>query len=58
MAARIGRRAVDRVRDVLIAYPGAGAVALVWWIAAYAVVLGLVLVALGFRARGLAHAVA
>ena len=41
---------------VLIAYPGAGAVALYWWIAAYAVVLGLLLVALGFRVRSLAHA--
>jgi uncharacterized membrane protein HdeD (DUF308 family) len=39
----------------MIAYPGAGALAVIWWIAAYAIVLGLMLVALGFRARGLAH---
>ena len=39
----------------MIVYPGAGALAVIWWIAAYAIVLGLVLVALGFRARGLAH---
>jgi uncharacterized membrane protein HdeD (DUF308 family) len=40
----------------LIAFPGAGALAVVWWIAAYAIVLGLMLVALGFRAKALAHA--
>ena len=38
----------------MIAFPGAGALAVVWWIGAYAVILGVVLVALGFRARGLA----
>jgi uncharacterized membrane protein HdeD (DUF308 family) len=42
----------------LIAFPGAGAVALVWWIGAYAVALGIMLLILGFRARGLAHAAA
>jgi uncharacterized membrane protein HdeD (DUF308 family) len=39
----------------MIANPGAGAVAVVWWIAAYAVALGVMLVVLGFRARSLAH---
>jgi uncharacterized membrane protein HdeD (DUF308 family) len=40
----------------MIAFPGAGALAVVWWIAAYAIVLGLMLVALGFRVKGLARA--
>jgi len=39
----------------MIAFPGAGAVAVVWWIGAYAVAIGLMLVMLGFRARSLAH---
>lgn len=39
----------------MIAFPGAGAIAVVWWIGAYAVAIGLMLVVLGFRARGLAH---
>lgn len=42
----------------MIAFPGAGAIAVVWWIGAYAVAIGLMLVVLGFRARGLAHRVA
>jgi uncharacterized membrane protein HdeD (DUF308 family) len=40
----------------MIAFPGAGALAVVWWIGAYAVAIGLMLVVLGFRARGLARA--
>jgi uncharacterized membrane protein HdeD (DUF308 family) len=39
----------------MLAFPGAGALAVVWWIGAYAVALGIMLVALGFRARGLAQ---
>ena len=39
----------------LFAFPGSGAVAVVWWIGAYAVAIGLMLVVLGFRARGMAH---
>jgi uncharacterized membrane protein HdeD (DUF308 family) len=38
----------------MIAFPGAGAIAVVWWIGAYAIAIGLMLVVLGFRARGLA----
>lgn len=40
----------------MIAFPGAGAVAVVWWIGAYAVAIGLMLVVLGFRARSVATA--
>ncbi|HEX2031328.1 MAG TPA: DUF308 domain-containing protein [Actinomycetota bacterium] len=41
---------------VVVLFPGAGAVAVVWAIAAYAVVFGVLLVALGIRLRGLARA--
>jgi uncharacterized membrane protein HdeD (DUF308 family) len=40
---------------ILIAAPGAGALAVVWTIGAYAVVFGIMLIALGFRLRGLQH---
>jgi uncharacterized membrane protein HdeD (DUF308 family) len=40
---------------MMIAFPGAGAVAVIWWIGAYAIAVGLMLVALGLRARGLAQ---
>jgi uncharacterized membrane protein HdeD (DUF308 family) len=36
----------------LMIWPGAGALALVWVIAAYAIVFGVVLIILGFRMRG------
>jgi uncharacterized membrane protein HdeD (DUF308 family) len=41
---------------LLIAFPGSGAVAVAWWIGAYALVLGAVLVMLGVRARSVTRA--
>ena len=40
---------------VLFMFPGPGALAIVWWIAAYAVLVGIVLVALSFRLRRWGH---
>ena len=37
----------------LIAAPGAGALALLWWIGAFAIVFGVLTVILGFRLKGL-----
>ena len=39
-----------------MAMPGAGALALLWVIAAYAIMFGVLLVTLAFRARSFAHA--
>lgn len=38
---------------IMLVNPGAGALGLIWAIAAYAVVFGVLLIALGFRLRGL-----
>jgi uncharacterized membrane protein HdeD (DUF308 family) len=38
---------------LLIAAPGAGALALLWWIGAFAIVFGVLTVILGFRLKGL-----
>jgi uncharacterized membrane protein HdeD (DUF308 family) len=38
---------------ILIAAPGAGALALLWWIGAFAIVFGVLTVILGFRLKGL-----
>jgi len=42
----------------LFAAPGAGAVALLWWIGAFAIVFGIVEIILGFRLKGLKDRVA
>jgi uncharacterized membrane protein HdeD (DUF308 family) len=41
---------------LLMAMPGAGALALLWVIAAYAIMFGVLLVTLAFRARSFAPA--
>jgi uncharacterized membrane protein HdeD (DUF308 family) len=38
---------------VLIAAPGAGVLAVLWWIGAFALIVGVTLVSLGFRLKGL-----
>jgi len=42
---------------LMLLYPGAGALALALWIGAFAFVMGVTLVVLSFRVRGLARAV-
>jgi uncharacterized membrane protein HdeD (DUF308 family) len=42
---------------LMLLFPGAGALAVVWWIAAFAVIYGAMMVSLGFRLRGLGRAV-
>jgi len=43
---------------LVVIFPGAGALALAWWIGAYAMVLGVMLIALGFRLRAFGKRVA
>ena len=38
---------------LLIVAPGAGALALLWWIGGFAIVVGIVMIILGFRLKGL-----
>jgi uncharacterized membrane protein HdeD (DUF308 family) len=40
---------------LVIVFPGAGALSVLWMIALYAVVFGALLVALSFRVRKLGH---
>ena len=42
---------------LLIVFPGAGALAVIWWIGAFAMAMGATLVALSFRIRGVTRAV-
>jgi uncharacterized membrane protein HdeD (DUF308 family) len=42
----------------LFAAPGAGAIAVLWWIGAFAIVFGVVEIILGFRLKGLKERVA
>jgi uncharacterized membrane protein HdeD (DUF308 family) len=42
---------------LMMLYPGAGALAVIWWIGAFAIALGAALVALSFRVRGFTRAV-
>ena len=42
----------------LFAAPGAGAIAVLWWIGAFAIVFGVVEIVLGFRLKGLKERVA
>ena len=41
---------------LVILFPGAGALSLIWLLAAYAIVFGVVLAALSFRVRSVARA--
>jgi uncharacterized membrane protein HdeD (DUF308 family) len=43
---------------LLVLYPSAGALVLVWWIGAFALVFGILLMIAGFRLRRLSHAFA
>lgn len=55
MVARTLGSAVGSFGLFMIANPGAGALTVVWIIAIYSIVFGLMLIALGFRLKKLAH---
>jgi uncharacterized membrane protein HdeD (DUF308 family) len=38
---------------LLLAWPGLGVLAVLWWIGAFAIVFGVLSIALGFRLKGL-----
>jgi uncharacterized membrane protein HdeD (DUF308 family) len=42
---------------LMLTFPGAGALAVIWWIGAFAMALGVVLITLAFKVRGVARAV-
>jgi uncharacterized membrane protein HdeD (DUF308 family) len=42
---------------LMLLFPGAGALAVVWWIGAFAVLYGVMMIALGLRLRGFGRAV-
>jgi uncharacterized membrane protein HdeD (DUF308 family) len=41
---------------LFFAFPGAGAIAMVWWIGSWVLVFGILLIALGFKLRSIEHA--
>jgi uncharacterized membrane protein HdeD (DUF308 family) len=43
---------------LLIIAPGAGALAVLWWIGAFAIIIGILMIVLGFRLKGLKGAAA
>ena len=49
------RRAVGAVRRIVLIAPGAGALGLVWVIAAYSIAFGISFVALALRLRNHKH---
>jgi uncharacterized membrane protein HdeD (DUF308 family) len=42
---------------IMLLFPGAGALAVIWWIGAFAIVLGVMWIALGLRLHGIERAI-